>query len=54
MDAAYVGVGAVCGALCRYQIGNVATRKIAESRNLKYLQGWHTAGINISGSFILV
>lgn len=52
-DAAAVGVGAVCGALCRYQIGKVATERIAKNPKLDYLTGWHTAGINVLGSFAL-
>lgn len=50
---AAVGVGAICGALCRYQIGKVATEHISKDPKLKHLTGWHTAGINIIGSFIL-
>ena len=50
---AAVGVGAVCGALCRHHIGKAATERISKDPNLKYLAGWHTAGINIMGSFIL-
>eukprot|EP01083_Nonionella_stella_P129666 393442_1 len=54
VDAAYIGVGAVTGAVCRYQIGNIVTRKIAEEHpRFSYFQGWHTAGINILGSFVL-
>mmetsp|Transcript_1973 Transcript_1973/g.2379 ORF Transcript_1973/g.2379 Transcript_1973/m.2379 type:complete len:184 (+) Transcript_1973:109-660(+) len=52
-DAAAVGVGAVCGALCRHHIGKAATERISRDPNLKYLTGWHTAGINILGSFVL-
>mmetsp|Transcript_35550 Transcript_35550/g.74944 ORF Transcript_35550/g.74944 Transcript_35550/m.74944 type:complete len:183 (-) Transcript_35550:347-895(-) len=52
-DAACVGVGAVTGAVCRWQIGNVVTRKLQEYPRLSYFQGWHTAGINILGSFVL-
>mmetsp|Transcript_28772 Transcript_28772/g.52056 ORF Transcript_28772/g.52056 Transcript_28772/m.52056 type:complete len:196 (+) Transcript_28772:29-616(+) len=53
VDAAFIGVGAVTGAVCRYQIGNIVTRKIQEHPRLTYFQGWHTAGINILGSFVL-
>ena len=54
VDAAYIGVGAVTGAVCRYSIGNVVNRKIAETHpKWSYYQGWHTAGINIVGSFVL-
>jgi len=50
---AAVGAGAVAGAISRYQIGNIATRIIAEDKRLSGLTGWHTAAINIFGSFIL-
>jgi len=53
VDAACIGVGAVTGAVCRYQIGNIVTRKIQERPHLSYFAGWHTAGINIVGSFVL-
>lgn len=54
VDAAYIGVGAVTGAVCRYSIGNLVNRKIAETHpKWSYYQGWHTAGINIVGSFVL-
>mmetsp|Transcript_12000 Transcript_12000/g.18109 ORF Transcript_12000/g.18109 Transcript_12000/m.18109 type:complete len:165 (-) Transcript_12000:216-710(-) len=52
-DACAIGVGAVCGALSRYQIGRIATEQIARNEKLKALQGWHTAGINVAGSFAL-
>ncbi len=52
-DAASIGVGAVAGALFRYQIGHIFTRRISNDPRLSYLAGWHTAGINICGSFIL-
>ena len=51
---AAVGIGAMCGALCRHQIGKVATEQISKDpAKFKYLSGWHTAGINVLGSFIL-
>jgi fluoride ion exporter CrcB/FEX len=50
---AAVGVGAICGALCRHQVGKAATEHISKDPNLKHLTGWHTAGINILGSFVL-
>lgn len=53
VDAAYIGVGAVTGAICRYQIGNIVTRKIQEHPRFSSFMGWHTAGINIMGSFVL-
>eukprot|EP01083_Nonionella_stella_P114771 339663_1 len=52
-DAAAVGAGAMCGALCRHHLGKAATERIAKDPSLKYLTGWHTAGINVLGSFIL-
>lgn len=52
-DVAAVSFGAVAGALSRYQIGNFATRIIAEDKRLSHLTGWHTAAINVFGSFIL-
>ena len=53
-DAAAVGVGAVCGALCRHQIGQSLTKQIAKDpKRFGHLTGWHTAGINVVGSFIL-
>eukprot|EP00956_Cyclotella_meneghiniana_P001531 scaffold1717_cov62-Cyclotella_meneghiniana.AAC.12 len=53
-DSAAIGIGAVAGALCRYEIGNFATRRIAENpKRLDFLSGWHTCGINICGSLVL-
>ena len=53
-DTAAVGIGAVAGALCRYEIGNFAARKMAQDpKRLSFLSGWHTAGINVCGSLIL-
>lgn len=53
-DAAAVGVGAVCGALCRHHVGQAATKQIAKDpKRFGPLTGWHTAGINVLGSFIL-
>lgn len=53
-DAAAIGIGAVAGAICRYQIGNIAASKIAQDpKRLSFISGWHTAGINICGSLIL-
>lgn len=57
-DAIAISLGAVCGALSRYQCGRLATEYITNrykndlSKQTLYL-GWHTAFINISGSFIL-
>mmetsp|Transcript_58648 Transcript_58648/g.87264 ORF Transcript_58648/g.87264 Transcript_58648/m.87264 type:complete len:173 (-) Transcript_58648:106-624(-) len=53
-DCAAVGVGAVCGALARHNIGRVAADKIASNpERFSHLTGWHTAGINVLGSFVL-
>mmetsp|Transcript_1767 Transcript_1767/g.2472 ORF Transcript_1767/g.2472 Transcript_1767/m.2472 type:complete len:152 (+) Transcript_1767:95-550(+) len=53
-DAAAVGMGAVCGALCRHQIGRLAAERVAaDPKGFGRFAGWHTAGINIGGSFIL-
>lgn len=53
-DAAAVGVGAVCGALCRYQVGRVAAERIAaDPSKFGQYSGWHTCGINVFGSFVL-
>eukprot|EP00808_Paulinella_micropora_P011400 g5583.t1 len=49
LDACAVAGGAVAGALARYQIGRVASEKLAGTP----WTGWHTAGINVSGSFLL-
>ena len=53
-DAAALGVGAFCGAFCRYQAGQMMAEKIAsDPKRFGKLTGWHTAGINILGSFAL-
>ena len=53
-DAAAVGVGAVCGALCRYQVGRVVAERIAaDPKRFGHYSGWHTCGINVLGSFVL-
>lgn len=53
-DTAAVGIGAVAGALCRYQIGDIATQQISrDPKRFSFLSGWHTAGINVCGSLIL-
>jgi hypothetical protein len=42
------------GALSRYQAGKVAAELIATDPNrFGKLTGWHTAGINVAGSFLL-
>lgn len=53
-DAVAVGIGAAFGALSRYHAGRIATEWIATDPNrLGKFAGWHTAGINIGGSFLL-
>jgi fluoride ion exporter CrcB/FEX len=53
-DAVAIGVGAFFGAVSRYQAGRVAAEWIATDPNrLGKFSGWHTAGINIAGSFLL-
>lgn len=53
-DAAAIGVGAVCGALCRHQIGRLAAERIAaDPKRYGSWTCWHTAGINVTGSFVL-
>jgi len=54
VDVAALGVGAFFGALSRYQAGKIATDFIAtDPKRFGKLTGWHTAGLNISGSFLL-
>jgi fluoride ion exporter CrcB/FEX len=53
-DAVAIGVGALGGALSRYQCGRMAADWVAtDPARLGRFQGWHTALINIGGSFIL-
>ena len=53
-DAVAIGLGAFLGAMSRYQAGRLAAEWIATDPNkLARYQGWHTAGINVAGSFIL-
>ena len=53
-NATAVAVGAVFGALSRYQVGEMAGAWIAKDPVKRaHLQGLHTAGINIAGSFAL-
>ena len=55
VDACAIGIGAVCGAISRYQVGRIAAEKVAQNERFQALvsSGWHTAGINIVGSFAL-
>jgi CrcB protein len=53
-DAVAIGLGAFFGAMSRYQAGRVAAERIASDPNrFGKFQGWHTAAINIGGSFLL-
>ena len=52
-DAAAVAIGAVFGAISRYQAGQMAAEYIARNPHRQSLTGWHTAGINVAGSFAL-
>ncbi len=53
-DVMALGVGAFLGALSRYQCGKLATDWIAtDPSRLGKFAAWHTAGINIGGSFLL-
>jgi CrcB protein len=53
-DVVALGMGAFLGALSRYQCGRLATDWIAKDpHRLGKLTGWHTAGINMGGSFLL-
>jgi len=54
VDVAALGLGAFVGALSRYQAGKVAADFIAtDPKRFGKLAGWHTTGLNISGSFLL-
>lgn len=54
VDVAALGVGAFFGALSRYQAGKMAADFIAtDPKRFGKLTGWHTAGLNVSGSFLL-
>jgi CrcB protein len=53
-DAVALGIGAFFGAMSRHQAGRLAAEWIATDPNrLGRYQGWHTAAINIGGSFVL-
>merc|ERR1719464_2060885 len=53
-DIAALGACAFFGALSRYQVGKIASDFIAaDPQRFGKLTGWHTAGLNISGSFLL-
>ena len=53
-DALALGAGAFLGAVSRHQAGRLAAEWIAldPTHNRRY-RGWHTAAINVSGSFVL-
>jgi CrcB protein len=53
-DALAIGAGAFFGAMSRHQAGRLASEWIAVDPNrLGRYQGWHTAAINVGGSFLL-
>jgi fluoride ion exporter CrcB/FEX len=58
-DTVAIAIGAICGAITRHQVGKVVTEYITNhvhtndvAKHSFYL-GWHTAFINITGSFLL-
>mmetsp|Transcript_9697 Transcript_9697/g.23723 ORF Transcript_9697/g.23723 Transcript_9697/m.23723 type:complete len:122 (+) Transcript_9697:162-527(+) len=54
VDVAALGIGAFVGAMSRYQAGKIAADFISsDPKRLAKFTGWHTAGLNISGSFLL-
>lgn len=54
IDVAALGIGAFVGALSRYQAGKIAADFIStDPKRFGKLTGWHTTGLNISGSFLL-
>ena len=69
LDALALGTGAFCGAFCRYQVGRFVASRLEQkmsgsgsstrispsssSSSSSWMVGWHTAGINIVGSFLL-
>jgi fluoride ion exporter CrcB/FEX len=56
-DAIAIGIGACMGAWSRYHIGQCTNKyiqtTILDPKLQTFYQGWHTAGINIMGSFLL-
>ena len=52
-DALALGIGAFLGAMSRYQAGRLFAEYIASDPKLSRYQGWHTAAINVGGSFML-
>ena len=53
-DSIAIGLGAFVGAMSRYQAGRMAAEYIAsDPKRFGHLTGWHTAAINIGGSFVL-
>jgi CrcB protein len=54
IDAVAIGTGACLGAISRYGAGQMAASWIAKNpKQLEPWRGYHTAGINIAGSFLL-
>lgn len=60
LDALALGTGAFCGAFCRYQVGRFVASSLERRASASgsnnpspWMVGWHTAGINIVGSFLL-
>lgn len=58
-DTIAIAIGAIAGAMTRYQTGKVVTEYIThhvhpnDVTKQSYYLGWHTAFINITGSFLL-
>jgi fluoride ion exporter CrcB/FEX len=58
-DTIAIAIGAIAGAMTRYQTGKVVTEYIThhihpnDATKQSYYLGWHTAFINITGSFLL-
>ena len=58
-DTIAIAIGAIAGAITRYQTGKVVTEYIShhvhpnDVTKQSYYLGWHTAFINITGSFLL-
>ena len=58
-DTIAIAIGAIAGAITRYQSGKVVTEYVThrvypnDATKQSYYLGWHTAFINITGSFLL-